>query len=209
MMFRARPSLLLILGVALLVGSCHHIEPGEEAEYLPRTGPLPTIGSRGPAVPRNWVPHAEARPWRYIIIHHSATDEGSALAFHSMHTQKGWDELGYHFVIGNGSQSADGRVEVGSRWAKQKWGAHTKSEDGHFNQFGIGICLVGNFEQTRPTDAQWESAVRLVAFLMGRYDIKPENVLGHRDCKPTLCPGKNLSVRQLRQDAAELADQSR
>lgn len=204
-----RPTLLLMLGLALLVGSCHHMVPGEEGTYLPGTGPLPRIGTLGPAVPRAWAPRGAPRPWRYIVIHHSATEEGGALAFHWMHTHKGWDELGYHFVIGNGSRSADGEVEVGSRWAKQKWGAHTKSSDGRYNQYGVGICLVGNFELTSPDDRQWKSAVRLVAFLMDRYDIAPENVLGHRDCWQTLCPGKHLSVPRLRQEAAELLRQCR
>lgn len=44
---------------------------------------------------------------------------------------------------------------------------------------------------------------------MDRYDIAPENVLGHRDCAPTLCPGKNLSVMQLREEAAGLLRQYR
>ncbi len=202
-------SLLLMLGLALLVGSCHHLMPGDEAAWLPGAGPLPHIGTTGPAVPRAWAPRAMARPWRYIVIHHSATEEGGALVFHYMHTHKGWDELGYHFVIGNGSESGDGAVEVGSRWAKQKWGAHTKSPDGRYNQYGIGICLVGNFEEKSPTDAQWKSAVRLVAFLMDRYDIPPDNVLGHRDCWPTLCPGTNMNVKQLRKEAAELQRQYR
>jgi N-acetyl-anhydromuramyl-L-alanine amidase AmpD len=198
-----------MLGLALLVGSCHHLGPGEEGPYLPGEGPLPRIGTTGPAVPRAWAPRATARPWQYIVIHHSATEKGDAVAFQYMHTRKGWDELGYHFVIGNGTESSDGEVEVGSRWAKQKWGAHTKSSDGRYNQYGIGICLVGNFEQTSPTDRQWKSAVRLVAFLMARYDIPPDHVLGHRDCWPTLCPGKNLSVTRLREDAQTLLRESR
>ena len=42
---------------------------------------------------------------------------GSApyLASLRMDQAKGWDELGYHFVIGNGTDTRDGQVEVGSR----------------------------------------------------------------------------------------------
>jgi 5-methylcytosine-specific restriction endonuclease McrA len=36
--------------------------------------------------------------------------------FDRSHRDKGWDELGYHFVIGNGTSSGDGVVEVGTRW---------------------------------------------------------------------------------------------
>jgi N-acetyl-anhydromuramyl-L-alanine amidase AmpD len=48
-----------------------------------------------------------------------------------------------------------------------------------------------------------------VAFLMDRYDIPAGNVLGHRDCKATLCPGKNFDLSRLRAEAVELVRNSR
>jgi N-acetylmuramoyl-L-alanine amidase len=33
-----------------------------------------------------------SRKWHYIIIHHSGTEEGSALQFHRWHLNKGWDK---------------------------------------------------------------------------------------------------------------------
>ena len=51
--------------------------------------------------------------WKYIIIHHSATDEGDSLAFDRYHQGKGWQEIGYHFVIDNGTKGkGDGQIEV-------------------------------------------------------------------------------------------------
>jgi len=203
---------LSLCSVMLLLAAlgCHEgSHARDDGPYGPGRGPLPHIGAHGPAVPRAWVPLESPRNWQYIIIHHSASDGGNALAFHSMHTGKGWDELGYHFVIGNGTRSDDGEVEVGSRWARQKWGAHTKAGDGRYNLYGIGICLVGNFEDAYPTDLQWQSLVRLVAFMMDRYGVPPEHVLGHRDCKPTLCPGKHLDLERLRCEAVDLLKQSR
>src|SRR5205085_5735399 len=114
---------------------------------------------------------------------------------------KGWDELGYHFVIGNGTGSRDGQIEVGSRWPKQKWGAHAKTPDQQFNNYGIGICLVGNFDVDRPSPAQVRSLSRLVAFLMKTYNIPASHVIGHGETKPTDCPGRNMSVAQIRQMA--------
>jgi hypothetical protein len=92
-----------------------------------------------PGIPRDWAPAAKAVAWQWIVIHHSATTTGGAAAFDKMHRAKGWDELGYHFVIGNGTDTRDGQVEVGSRWPRQKWGAHAKTPDNRFNDFGIGI----------------------------------------------------------------------
>ncbi len=157
--------------------------------------------------PREWIPAAPARPWRYIVIHHSDTPMGSAARFDAAHKAKGWDELGYHFVIGNGTETGDGQVEVGPRWPKQKWGAHAKTPDNRYNDYGIGICMVGNFDETRPSAAQMKSVAKLVAYLMKTYKISPDRVIGHGDTKPTDCPGKNMSVATVRRMAsAMLAD---
>ena len=61
--------------------------------------------------------------WTWIIVHHSDSDYGSAAIIDKWHRERGFDELGYHFVIGNGTNSGDGQIEVGPRWTKQKWGA--------------------------------------------------------------------------------------
>src|SRR5436853_603790 len=137
------------------------------------------------AVPRDWAPRVAARPWQWIVIHHSASPTGSMAVFDKEHKAKGWDGVGYHFVIGNGTQSGDGQIEVTPRWPIQKWGAHAKTLDNRFNEYGVGICLVGNFDVERPTPAQVKSLTRLVAYLMQTYHVSPQNVLGHRDTKPT------------------------
>jgi hypothetical protein len=160
---------------------------------------------RRPDVPADWVPPIPANHWRWIVIHHSATPGGSALVFDREHRAKGWDELGYHFVIGNGLGSRDGQVEVGTRWPKQKWGAHAKTADQEFNNYGIGICLVGNFDIDRPTPAQVRSLARLTAYLMKTYHIPPDHVIGHGETKPTDCPGRNCSVVAIRQMAIQIA----
>ena len=49
-----------------------------------------------------WASPRNPRPWRYIVIHHSATDAGNAGTFDLQHRRRGWDELGYHFGIDNG-----------------------------------------------------------------------------------------------------------
>src|SRR5687768_8825904 len=81
--------------------------PKPQAEVKPKAPPSPLAG-----IPRDWTPSARANDWRWIVIHHSATPAGGAKTFDKMHKAKGWDELGYHFVIGNGTDTADGQVEV-------------------------------------------------------------------------------------------------
>lgn len=160
--------------------------------------------TRPPGVPSEWIPMAAANGWKWIVIHHSATPAGSAGLFDREHRAKGWDELGYHFVIGNGTGSADGQIEVSPRWPKQKWGAHAKTPENQYNDYGIGICLVGNFNIDRPTSAQLQSTAKLVAYLMKTYHIPASRVLGHGQVKPTDCPGHNMSIAQVRQMAVRL-----
>jgi len=95
-----------------------------------------------------------ARGWKYIIIHHSATASGSAKAFHKYHTDQGYGGLCYHFVIGNGNGLPDGRIEEGFRWKEQIAGTHVDENSWYHNIFGIGICLVGNFDKEKPTKKQ-------------------------------------------------------
>ena len=163
--------------------------------------PKPAAG-----VPAGWVPSIRANSWRWIVIHHSATPGGSATSFDRMHRQKGWDELGYHFIVGNGSETKDGQVEIGPRWRKQKWGAHAKTPDNKYNDYGIGICVVGNFDLNRPSPTQMASVAKLVAHLQRTYKIPPERVIGHgmvhafdKGGTSTDCPGRNLNISQVRQ----------
>ena len=135
------------------------------------------------------------RNWQYIVIHHSASDSGSAQHFDRFHRfQKGWDELGYHFVIGNGRGSGDGSIEVGSRWWKQKHGAHCKTPDNRYNDYGIGICLVGDFEAGGgPSRAQMQSLGRLVRYLAEACEIHQSNINTHGGVThKTACPGRSF-----------------
>jgi hypothetical protein len=176
--------------------------------YRPAPSAPRSTASAAGVGPRAWVPNAPARPWKWIVIHHSATPAGSAAVFDKMHKAKGWDELGYHFVIGNGTDSGNGEIEVGPRWPKQKWGAHAKTADNRYNDYGIGICLVGNFDTDRPTPQQLQALTRLTAYLMKTYHISANNVIGHGDTKPTDCPGHNMNVAQVRRAAAAIAEAS-
>jgi hypothetical protein len=161
----------------------------------PRPNVAPSAGS--PQMP-TWGAEG-SRQWRYIVIHHSATEGGNAEVFDKLHRSPsfGFDELGYHFVITNGNGGPDGAIEVGSRWHKQKWGAHCGGTPGNeYNNHGIGICLVGDFSANMPTAAQMDSLRKLVFSLMAARNMAPENVIGHREAPnaATECPGRALSA---------------
>jgi len=160
------------------------------------------------AVPRDWFPNSgRVSPrWTTIVIHHSATDRGSARSFDKYHRGKGWDELGYHFVIGNGTETPDGFVEAGSRWNSQKHGAHCKTPDNYFNDHGVGICLVGDFTKSGPTRRQLDALRDLVAFLCHECRIRPERITTHHAVNgKTACPGHFFSLASLQRSVGASA----
>ncbi len=137
------------------------------------------------------VPLYESNKWKYLIIHHSATDEGNAFSFYNMHLRRGfWNGLGYHFVIDNGTfGKEDGQIEISPRWIKQQKGAHCKVSN--MNDIGIGICLVGNFSKEDVSEKQLNSLAYLVNILRKNYNIPKSRIMGHGQIPgaATECPG--------------------
>jgi hypothetical protein len=129
-----------------------------------------------------------------IVVHHSAlpVTDGPYQIQQKHMRDKGYADIGYHFVIDEA-----GRIYAGRKLDVR--GAHT----GGHNTGTVGIVLLGNFEETQPTAAQWTSLKMLVARLASDYGIK--YLAGHGDFQPdeTVCPGRNLEVR-LPDLAAEL-----
>ncbi len=151
--------------------------------------------------------NAEENEWKYVVLHHSATDEGNANNFDRYHREeKKWSHgLAYHFVIGNGNGSGNGEIEVGDRWKKQIHGAHTANMD--LNRISIGICLVGNFEEdNEPTDNQFKSLISLVTYFSKKYNIPNSHIVKHSQViqKSTACPGKNFPYRQFIKELSSL-----
>ncbi|MBM4017684.1 MAG: N-acetylmuramoyl-L-alanine amidase [Planctomycetes bacterium] len=137
---------------------------------------------------------APSRAWRYIVIHHSATPVGTLEAIDQTHRDRGFvNGVAYHFLINNGRSpgTADGQIVPTRRWVDQLDGAHTKVRDHpEFNTEGVGICLIGNFDQHEPTPAQMAALEMLVLALRERYRIPLEHIAGHGELKNTRCPGR-------------------
>lgn len=156
--------------------------PGAKAP-LP-VGPIREVemSSVERVVSRHKTPSAA---WRYITIHHSATLEGNARMFDRNHRSRKMGGLFYHFVIGNGTHSDDGEIEVGWRWKRQVYANRP---------FDIQICLVGDFNRQNLRNAQFDSLVCLINVLRKRYNISLSNIRRHKDIegKVTACPGENF-----------------
>jgi len=153
----------------------------------------------GPARTQIEAPKNRLRDWEYIVVHHSGTSGGNAKVFDYYHSEERGMENGmaYHFVIGNGTDSGDGQIEVGRRWLKQIQGGHLASE--MLNEISIGICLVGDFSRSRVGPRQTASLIELVQYLR---KMMPEDRLKFRlhreiNTRPTECPGRLFPARAL------------
>ena len=107
----------------------------------------------------------------------------------------GYDGCGYHFVIGNGTGSADGQIEVAQRWVNQKHGVHCRNaKNAEVDEYGIGICFVGDLDKEPPTPRQVAAAKALIAYLSSRYTIARSRVETHAHlaATPTVCPGRHF-----------------
>ena len=210
MMFRR----VFIIFICLLgLSGCVNEEPTAKIVYNPnielklvkpadiRPKPTPTNINRN--IPRDWYPPSRLeKRWEAIIVHHSATSNGNVAIFDKQHREEHhWDGVAYDFVIGNGTDSGDGQIEVTFRWRGQIAGAHCKTPNNWGNEKGIGICLVGNFDNTVPTKRQMQSLVKLVRFLQNRYRISKSLVYGHGStpgARVTDCPGIRFPMTWLR-----------
>lgn len=160
------------------------------------TTDLITRGQWGasPEVPRYMSRHRA--PWSKITIHHTAMPLGGSTTLAAragelrtiqrghLNKPEGWGDIGYHFLI-----DPEGRVYEGRRLTWR--GAHVGGQNDH----NLGVCLLGNFETTRPTSAALASLERLVDELRAEHRIPRSAVTYHKEWPTanTACPGRHLA----------------
>lgn len=119
-----------------------------------------------------------------IIVHCSATPEGrhhTVGDIRAWHKQRGFKDIGYHYVI-----YLDGSIHAGRSEAVV--GAHCT---GH-NKCSIGVCYIGGMtrdmkaaKDTR-TEAQKKALVQLLKQLKKKYP--GARIYGHRNFAAKACP---------------------
>jgi hypothetical protein len=146
--------------------------------------------------------HVARNRWKYIIVHNSGTRQGNARIFDYYHryVRKMPNGLAYQFVIGNGTSSGNGQIEIGNRWVRQLNGGHVHSD--YLNYISLGICLVGDFNRDLPTKAEYEALDELIRYLrrrVGKVDGRYSIVRGHKEInpRPTDCPGNRFPLTWL------------
>ncbi len=157
----------------------------------------------------------------HVIVHHSATFNtltnyvNVVRNIYLFHTQdRGWSDIGYNYLIAQDGTIFEGRSSGGQSVDNDNvQGAHFCGKNGGT----MGICLLGTYTTTEPTDTALVSLERLTAWKVDKEGLDPlgershpanarlETIAGHRDGCATECPGELLYARlgALRTSVAE------
>jgi len=126
-----------------------------------------------------------------ITLHHTAevagmgtrTDAELVKGIQAFHRNtRGWADIGYHWIIG-----LDGNVYEGRALDVQ--GAHA---GGGNNVENLGISVIGDFTSSLPNARQLRTTQLFLTSQLARYHVPRTGLYGHRDWKPTACPGDML-----------------
>ena len=145
----------------------------------------------------------------HFIVHHSAGQTTSSdfaavvRSYYDFHTgTNGWDDIGYNWLIDGNGVIYEGR-------GQGLQGAHFSC----MNENTIGICVIGNYENTNPTSEAINALQSFIAWssceenidilgieLHPSSNLNLNNISGHKDgndssnsCNTsTVCPGNNL-----------------
>ena len=155
--------------------------------------------ARWGAMPANYSHMDKMRGgYRRITVHHSAdreppTLDGSVAASaaevrsiqkaHMEGKETGYADIGYHFVI-----DPFGRVFQGRELPWQ--GAHAAGAN---NVQNMGVCLIGNFDEEKPTKPALDALKKLLDEQRTIWKIPRTQVLTHQELRSTECPGRNLA----------------
>lgn len=135
-------------------------------------------------------------PYR-ISIHHTASpsDDGGDAAIRLRQMQayhidnRGWCDIGYHFVVSQAGQVYQGRSD------ERRPGAHVGGQ----NSGNVGISFIGNFQEAQVGDAQFNAGGRILSWIVNTYGIEQtrDAIRGHQQWpgQNTSCPGDNLLRR--------------
>ena len=119
-----------------------------------------------------------------IILHCSATPEGRHTTVEDIrlwHKQRGWSDIGYHYVV-----YLDGTVHEGR--PIERSGAHVFG----LNKNSIGICYVGGVDKNnlKAKDTRTSEQIKALDLLLGSLldDFKGATLHGHNEFANKACP---------------------
>lgn len=138
--------------------------------------------------------------WQGVTVHHSACTDSplpELFGIAEWHKRKGWLGGGYHLVV---EQLRDRVVALCGRPLYLE-GAHCLTH----NRTHLGVCFVGNFAKTAPSEAMLLTGAAAIAGLCHLAKIPLVNVRAHREQRRTQCPGALFPMDRFRNMLADSA----
>ena len=144
----------------------------------------------------NWPP--EYAPVLKFIVHHTATSNSytdAAAAVRSIYYYHAitlnWGDIGYNYLV-----DREGRIYEGRAGGDGVIGGHARP----YNSGTVGVALLGDYTTSPVPGAAVAALVELLAWKGNLHFVHPledgwlrdrvfPNIMGHRDCGATTCPG--------------------
>ena len=160
------------------------------------------------------IPLPKTREIKRIYVHHSVSSFGDAELIEKWHLERGFNSIGYNFVITRCERSYDGFPE-----GFIQLGRDINSRPAHVsgdNSRSIGICLIGLYDENgykNLVGEEWSFTTQraktvriLLATLCKELDLPVDSILGHREAGSVegvsdpgkTCPGLSLNLDELR-----------
>lgn len=113
--------------------------------------------------------------WNSIEVYFSGTKRGS------LQQPAGAVDMNCHFLVGNGVGADDGEIQASDSWQKQ-WSLPA-SRTWQGSNRTIRICLVGDGNETLPTNYQLKRLEALLEALCRKFSIPAQSVYLPTDCQ--------------------------
>jgi hypothetical protein len=183
--------LFVFIVMMATIASCKHKEHSQdevkEFEYPKELGVMKRADW-------NWVPidtSYSKQVIKYITVHHGGVEflpgTDPIKSIQNLQSwsraEKKWIDIPYHYMIDLDGVIYEGRpIDIPG---------DTNTEYNPFNHALIEV--MGNYEIQILSEAQLNSLINLIKFLMVRYNVPVEKVKTHKDySNMTVCPGKDI-----------------
>ena len=142
---------------------------------------------------------------RGVVVHHTAGSNSyaaadskaivrSTQAYHMK--SRGWCDIGYNFLVDKYGQIFEGRRGGVDRAVRA---AHSGNLT--VNTYTMGVSMMGNYGEVRPSAALKAAMVKLIGWRLGTNFVKAKGtysiggltlnrIAGHRNVVSTECPGR-------------------
>ena len=151
-----------------------------------------------------WEP--EYRTVTHFVVHHTATPNSTAESdpygvvrsvyyYHAV--TLGWGDIGYNYLV-----DRQGRIYEGRYGGDGVVAGHARP----YNYGTVGVSILGDYSYDDVPQTALDGLVELLAWKCNLHFVHPlqssfvydgtfPNVMAHRDCNPTTCPGDRAYAR--------------